>query len=307
MKYLIILSILIFQSGFGQDNSPVSSVKASQRASSYLVDIYFDVIDKDVSKVYIMLEGSSDNGASWNIDIKSTEGDTGYIRLGRGKHIIWHADRDYPRQFSSSFKIKVRARTKMCPNRGDEGMVYVSAGSYMKGEEKINMQEYCIDRWEFPNIRGDYPDVFVTFQQASDSCYSIGKKICTERQWEYACAGKSQNAYPYGPEYVKERCNTDNDTIMVIGANKNCRSEFGVFDLSGNVYEWVADVYREDISKNNKPLPETHVEAMKKRIIRGGNHILGEGYSRCDNRQWEWPKNATRNLGFRCCFTFPTE
>lgn len=307
MIYLTVVLYFAASMLFAEDFSPVSNLKIESREKTAVFDIYYDIIDPNHQKLYVTIYGSSNNGVSWNVEVKNVNGDTGLVRTGRGKHIVWNAETDYPQQYSTAFRIMIKARNRMCPQRGDEGMSFIPAGQYKTGDTTLEVSDYCIDRWEFPNVKGNYPDVYVTYDQASDSCYNLGKRLCTELQWEYACAGKVGSTFPYGWNYFKERCNTDGDTTHLIGVDRSCVSDFGVFDLSGNVFEWISDAYEPTLKKKQEPIPQAHAASVQKRGIRGGYFGLGESYSRCTDRGWEWPKNATRHLGFRCCYTFSND
>ncbi|OGJ84529.1 MAG: hypothetical protein A2268_11085 [Candidatus Raymondbacteria bacterium RifOxyA12_full_50_37] len=283
----------------------ISNVKAEQRRLQEVVDIYFDVIDPDSRIVHVTFLGSSDNGVSWNIPIVSVEGDTGIITTGRKKHVLWRVGKDWPNQYSTAFRVKVQARDRICPPTGDEGMAYIPEGTYMVNGKEVRLREFCIDKWEYPNIRGAYPEVFVTYDEAVDSCRALGKILCSEAQWEAACAGLRRSVYPYGRDYSVTKCNTMGDSINLIGDDITCISQYAVYDLSGNVFEWVADWYEEDAFAEKKNDEEKkRVASIRYRSMRGGNYHLGEVYSSCSHRQWELPGNANGNTGFRCCFNF---
>ncbi len=130
--------------------------------------------------------------------------------------------------------------------------------------------DYCIDEYEFPNRRGEKPPVMVSFFDAEQSCAQQGKRLCLESEWIAACEGPEETPFPHGYQRSAEKCNIDNkwigpslsrvysvdpevqraelarlDQSEPSGSRPECRSGFGVFDLTGNVDEWVrADVPR---------------------------------------------------------------
>jgi formylglycine-generating enzyme len=101
-----------------------------------------------------------------------------------------------------------------------------------------------------------YPVTCVTWCQASAFCAWAGKRLCgrigggagavdaendpSQSEWMYACTGGTTNAYPYGPSFDATKCNTNGSATIPAGSLATCQGGFpGVFDLSGNVEEWV--------------------------------------------------------------------
>ncbi len=111
----------------------------------------------------------------------------------------------------------------------------------------IDYKRFCIDRYEFPNKKGTQPTVNVTWDDAQKSCNVQGKRLCKASEWTFACQGKDWKPYPYGFERNSSACRID--LGLAVPANKNssspsgsydkCISDFGVYDLTGNVDEWV--------------------------------------------------------------------
>ena len=117
---------------------------------------------------------------------------------------------------------------------------------------------------------GVVPQGYISGDVAAAACAAAGKRLCTSTEWLRACQGPDSTAYPYGDAYLPGACNegrsahpvvelfgdaTDwsmaqmNDerinqlpnTVDAAGANPACVSAEGVFDLHGNLHEWVAD------------------------------------------------------------------
>ena len=130
--------------------------------------------------------------------------------------------------------------------------------------------DFCIDEFEYPNRRGAKPPVMASFYAAEQSCREAGKRVCRESEWVAACEGPEESPFPTGWRRDAQKCNFDNKWLSPIldrvyskdpavqlkelarldrsvpsGARPECKSGFGVFDLTGNVDEWVrADVER---------------------------------------------------------------
>lgn len=80
---------------------------------------------------------------------------------------------------------------------------------------------------------------------AESACVAAGKRLCGADEWEAACAGPDERAYPYGDIYRDDVCNgfeahgPSGFKIVPTGEMDHCESGFGVFDMSGNLWELV--------------------------------------------------------------------
>jgi len=173
---------------------------------------------------------------------------------------------------------------------------------------------FCIDRFEYPDRRGAYPWIMVTWTEAEALCHDEGKRLCTEAEWTFACEGEETMPYPYGydrdatacvidrPEReVNERALMPRDSeraLMEIdrlwkgeasGARPRCRSPFGVYDMTGNVDEWTASV-----------LP-----GERSSVLKGG--YWGPVRTRCRPSTRAHGEDFTYyQQGFRCCADDPS-
>jgi hypothetical protein len=68
-------------------------------------------------------------------------------------------------------------------------------------EISVRVNNFCMDRLEYPNRIGMDPQVDITWNSADSSCRAKGKRLCTEFEWEYVCRGKFNYIYPYGNQY----------------------------------------------------------------------------------------------------------
>ncbi len=126
---------------------------------------------------------------------------------------------------------------------------------------------FCMDRYEWPNHKGELPSLLISWTDARKECEKIGKRLCTEEEFNFACEGEEMLPYTYG--YVRDatRCNIDRqyrkrekkllhyescmkkpecknelaklDQRLPAGSLAQCVSPFGVYDLNGNINEWV--------------------------------------------------------------------
>ena len=120
---------------------------------------------------------------------------------------------------------------------------------------------FCIDTYEWPNQRGARPEVMNAFHQAQVKCAAVGKRLCTENEWSFACEGPRMKPFPYGFTRDPKKCNGDhrwdNPSLKKMndrdpaelarlwrgvpsGSQPHCVSDFGVADLPANTDEVVA-------------------------------------------------------------------
>jgi hypothetical protein len=121
---------------------------------------------------------------------------------------------------------------------------------------------FCMDRREYTPPGEKLPQNQASFEIASKTCQSLGKRICTDSEWNFACEGEDMLPYPYGYER-KPVCNQDhtdlyekNPRMQILrdlrepaDARPECTSPFGVENLTGNMDEPTA---REGF-ENNAP------------------------------------------------------
>ncbi len=136
-------------------------------------------------------------------------------------------------------------------------------------DEKVHLH-FCIDKYEWPNKEGAIPQDWMTFFDAQKAVESVGKRICTHKEWTLAAEGPKVHPLPYGDGFRRQRlCNFDNPNpgidvfqskspndetsaklralLVPSGSMKDCVSDFGVHDMSGNIDEWVINESSQDM------------------------------------------------------------
>jgi len=155
---------------------------------------------------------------------------------------------------------------------------------------KAGDKEICVDVYEWPNKKGALPQSYVSLYQAMDSCFSVRKRLCSADEWTAACGGPERWKYTYGESYEWNACSTRDSAAQKSGSRPECRSYYGVFDMSGNLAEWTSTPAPQDKSFNN---------------VMGGFWTSGN-QSRCaDARYSYYPQNKHNPVGFRCCVDAP--
>ncbi len=155
-----------------------------------------------------------------------------------------------------------------------------------------------------PNFNGpNQPVVGVAWKEAVQYCAWKGKRLPTEAEWEKASRGKRHISYPWGdeaPDSKKANFNEELKKTSPVGSYEAGKSDYGVYDLSGNVSEWTHDWH----------LPEYYLFSPKKnpqgfergqyKVIRGGNWRNDAFNVNMTYRNATVPSMKNNAVGFRC-------
>lgn len=93
------------------------------------------------------------------------------------------------------------------------------------------------------SVSGVIPSAYITWFQAQQACANVGKRLLRNGEWQMAAAGTPDP----GTDNGTTDCNISSAGVAVLtGSRSKCVSNFGVFDMVGNVNEWVEDWFEGD-------------------------------------------------------------
>jgi formylglycine-generating enzyme required for sulfatase activity len=157
----------------------------------------------------------------------------------------------------------------------------------------------------FPPQISHQPVTQVSWHDANAYCHWRGKRLPSEAEWEKAARGPGGSMYPWGSGSPKHRATYGRKwrgiyTMTDVGTYSKGASIYGVFDMAGNVWEWVDDWY--DLKYYNlgrKKNPRGPAGGEFK-VVRGGSWVNYPDTLRSAFRRWSRPEVRFNDTGFRC-------
>jgi len=262
---------------------------------------------------------SLDNGKTYSA-IHDAEGDLGANVLpGKSNEINWLLiDKD----FIIGKIIKFRLVTL------PEGMIYVDSGEFTRtsntekkteqSEHAVQLGSFLMDKTEvtqreYRHVMGKYASDYtgcmecpvenVSWFDATEYARKVGKRLPTEAEWEYAAQGgayaRTSQLYS-GSNDIEDVAWFLANTESKQPVGKKQPNALGLYDMSGNVWEWCADWYHDDYfqiaGKSDPKGPEYGTE----KVVRGGSWFSNDVFCTVNRRYKLKPDYRDTNFGFRC-------
>jgi formylglycine-generating enzyme required for sulfatase activity len=204
------------------------------------------------------------------------------------------------------------------PDEAPEHQVYVA--TFYIDKKEVSQGEY--DRFvrmtkrgkpSFPVFEDDQskilkpglPAIGVSWADAVAYCKWAGKRLPTEAEWEKAGRGEGKRRYPWGDEFNAGHANVDGEEdgfkyLAPPGSFESGRSPYGIYDMTGNVAEWVADTYDETFYQKSAYRDPSGPEDGQHKVIRGGSWRETPQNARLTKRFQAKMWRTDSTIGIRC-------
>jgi formylglycine-generating enzyme required for sulfatase activity len=200
----------------------------------------------------------------------------------------------------------------------------VTLSGYWLDRTEVTVRDYqrCVDTGRCRPVRyaagakrfaqALFPVSLVRWEDAASYCRFRGGRLPTEAEFERAARGTSGRVYPWGDLYNSKVSNhgklgwnpssssDGHDELAPVGSFGSGASPEGIYDLAGNVAEWVSDRYLApyDISQKVDPLGPS--DSRLPRVVRGGSFEDGAAWLRGAARVPVAQDSHAPTIGFRC-------
>jgi formylglycine-generating enzyme required for sulfatase activity len=215
-------------------------------------------------------------------------------------------------------------------------MLLVPAGTFTIGEEGWNtphtvtltsafyLGKTVVTQAQWHNKMGSHPSYFsgnannpveqVSWNDITGFHIATGLRLPTEAEWEYACRGGTTTAFHSMPGYPNGTnddsplgniaWNADNSGGTTHAVGGKSANAFGLYDMSGNVWEWCQDWYGDySESKVTTPTEPSVGQYGAYRVLRGGCWNVNSSYCRSSSRDCTDPDDRSNSFGFRVART----
>ena len=179
---------------------------------------------------------------------------------------------------------------------------------------------YYLDYWDgndYPTSKDDYPVTHVSWYSAMAYAAWAGKRLPTEAEWDRSGRGGLVNqSYPWGNAIDPSKANYDGNFDGPTPIGNYPANGYGLYDMSGNVWEWCLDEHNYDITPSGRMYTKlipisvleitnlqhdfANIKSSTERVLRGGSWDNFAHDVRVGRRHGLEPTHAYGKLGFRC-------
>jgi len=314
-----ILIVLILSLNLDLLAQAITNVVARQEGDEMIVT--YDLNKSLNEGEEVTIGYTTDYGTTWSL-ISNATGDVGRnIQSGRGKTIRWLIDPEVANR-TLKFKVNITDITNM---------VFVEGGTFQMGSNSGDSDEkpvhtvtvkgfwiskYEVTQAEYSRVMGTNPSYFkcddcpvenVSWEDAVEYARRVGGRLPTEAEWEYAARGGTQSrGYRYSGSNNLDEIGwyNNNSGSKTHPVGQKQPNELGLYDMSGNVWEWCEDWYSSEYYQNSPQVEPKGPSSGTDRVLRGGSWRDSDIGCRQTNRSRDRPAFRLHLIGFRCVRDF---
>ena len=149
-----------------------------------------------------------------------------------------------------------------------------------------------------------HPMTGLKWEEARAFCTAAGARLPTEAEWEYAARGGSSTVYHWGDKWDRTRANggypAGDGWDKTAPVKSFAPNAYGLFDMIGNVWEWVADWYDANYYRALSMTDPFGPSSGPSHVLRGGAYDRSPAYLRATQRATELMDRSRQATGFRC-------
>lgn len=299
----VLAFLLISAVGVAQQ---VTNVRARQEDKKIIIT--YDLTGGESGQTFtVKLLVSEDGGYNWKGPLKAVTGDAGSgVSAGYNRQLVWDVLAEPGRDKLQGDRIGFKVRAEYVkPGSGSEPeMVYIQGGTFQMGsnesdDEKpvhsvtvgsLYMGKYEVTQKQWEAIMDNNPSSFsgcdncpverVSWNDVQEFIQKLNQRtgkdfrLPTEAEWEYAARGGNQSrGYTYsGSNNVDEVAwYTSNSGSKTHPVGQKRANELGLYDMSGNVWEWCSDWYGSDYYRSSPATNPKGPSSGPYRVYRGGS------------------------------------
>lgn len=328
LVFFLLLSAFTAVCSFGQT---VSNVDACQEGKNIII-----TYDTDKAGFVDFVYCSTDGGRTWSKPLRQVTGDVNKQVQAGSHRIVWDVLAEREKLVGENISFKVEGDVGRFTVNGvsfemvrvEGGTFHMGATSEQEGEvdsnEKpvhpVTLSSYYIGKTEVTQalwqaVMGSNPSYFkgadlpvecVSWNDCQEFIQKLNRltgrnfRLPTEAEWEFACrGGNNSRGYKYSGS-------NDIDNVAWYGGNSGDQThpvgtkapnELGIYDMSGNVWEWCSDWYI-DYTSDLETNP-TGPQSGSYRVIRGGGWYVIAWFCRSSTRIDYDPSHRDYDLGLR--------
>lgn len=249
--------------------------------------------------VLLALQGAAQAEAVKQDKVAEPVAGTGWVEPATGMELVWVPGGCF--NMGSSY-AEEGPMHKVCVKGFWMGKYEVTQGQYQKmmGNNPSSFKD-CGDSCPVEQVSWNDAQEYISKLSAA-----AGKqyRLPSESEWEYACRGGGLTRYCGSDNVDSVSWYSDNSEKRTHQAGGKQMNGFGLYDMSGNVWEWVEDSYHDNY--RGAPVDGSVWDGDgAKRVIRGGSWIYISQNSRAAERFGYMPVRRDKYLGFRLVRTIP--